>query len=156
MHAAATIDLRAAMTLAADRDMVARQYACDFADLFDIGLAAWRDGLDAKPELSDQAAPLAMQRVFLEFLARFPDSHIARKHGAAVAQAVSHDAQLRLRGQRADAAAQAELAAWDARLKADGINPGTSADLAVATAFIADMVCSPFIHAHSGPGWRYA
>jgi triphosphoribosyl-dephospho-CoA synthase len=98
-----------------------------------------------------------MQRVFLEFLARFPDSHIARKHGASAAQAISHDAQVQLRRVRADAvAAQADLAAWDARLKADGMNPGTSADLAVATAFLADMVCSPFIHAHSGSGWRYA
>jgi triphosphoribosyl-dephospho-CoA synthase len=29
-----------------------------------------------------------------------------------------------------------DIAAWDAELKARGINPGTSADLAVATAFV--------------------
>jgi hypothetical protein len=31
---------------------------------------------------------------------------------------------------------------WDARLKAAGINPGTSADMAVATAFVAEMFFS--------------
>ena len=32
------------------------------------------------------------------------------------------------------------LGAWDAELKAQGINPGTSADLTVATLFVAGLV----------------
>jgi triphosphoribosyl-dephospho-CoA synthase len=39
----------------------------------------------------------------------------------------------------------AGLAAWDESLKAQGINPGTSADLTVATLFLAGLL---------GPGWH--
>ncbi len=175
VHEAAAIDLRAAMVLAADRDLVARQYANDCSDLFDIGLPAWEQeyalqrgnplqpasgrGMEgeALPEGQERAAQLAMQRVYLEFLARFPDSHIVRKHGATAARAVSRQARARLRGRLPDAAAaQPDLAEWDAQLKAKGINPGTSADLAVACAFLAEIVRSPFILAHSKPGWRYS
>ena len=84
-----------------------------------------------------------MLDVFLAFLSGWPDSHIVRKHGMALAQSVT----LAAREQRAQwrqtplqtrrAAATAQLDAWDAELKAHGINPGTSADLAVATLFVA-------------------
>ncbi len=141
VHTAATIDLRAAMSLAADRDMVAQQYANGFADLFQTGIAAWREECLSHPAIDDNAAALAMQRVYLEFLARFPDSHIARKHGLAVAQAVTEEARSRLRRRRGDpGGAQADLAVWDAELKSAGINPGTSADLAVATAYLVEIV----------------
>jgi len=79
VHAAPRVGLREAMTLAADRDSIARQYANGFADLFEVGLPAL------------QAAPIdaaAVQRVFLTFLARWPDSHIGRKFNAGVAQRV--------------------------------------------------------------------
>ena len=141
VHAAAAIDLRAAMSLAASGDMVAQQYANDFADLFETGLVAWRDECASRRVVEGQTGSLAMQRVYLEFLAGFPDSHIARKHGLAVAQAISREAQRRLRRWRGDAAAaQPDLAIWDAELKSTGINPGTSADLAVATAYLAEIV----------------
>lgn len=190
VHEAAAIDLKAAMVLAADRDLVARQYANDCTDLFEVGLPAWQeehesqgnsalqrnglpdgllpDGLmpegvspesggEVEVNRGERAARCAMQRVYLEFLARFPDSHILRKHGLTVARAVSRQARRRLRQRVADAAeAQADLARWDAQLKSEGINPGTSADLAVACAFLAEIVRSPFILAHSDPGWRYA
>lgn len=141
VQASATIDLRAAMSLAAGRDMIARQYAGDFEDLFEVGMTAWREACNPRQAMDGRPASLAMQRVFLEFLARFPDSHIARKHGTAVAEAVSRQAQSRLLRWRSDASAvQADLADWDAQLKSAGVNPGTSADLAVATAFLAGIV----------------
>jgi triphosphoribosyl-dephospho-CoA synthase len=64
-----------------------------------------------------------------------------RKQGAAMAQSVTrdaaaHDARWRAGGRLA---ADPALDAWDAELKARGINPGTSADLAVATLFVALM-----------------
>jgi triphosphoribosyl-dephospho-CoA synthase len=76
--------------------------------------------------------------VFLGFLAAFPDSHIARKHGAAKAAEVQREAtkfQSGLRAAEQPADILPTLLAWDAALKADGINPGTSADLTVATLF---------------------
>jgi triphosphoribosyl-dephospho-CoA synthase len=75
---------------------------------------------------------------YLAFLAAFPDSHVQRKHGPAVAAVVQRDAE-RAGGELAACADPLVLLpgllGWDATLKAAGINPGTSADLTVATAF---------------------
>ncbi|MCP3023938.1 triphosphoribosyl-dephospho-CoA synthase [Cupriavidus basilensis] len=132
-----TVNLRVAMHLAAMRDTVARQYANGYADLFTLGLPMLRKhlaGHGAWPERLHRA----VVAVHLAFLARFPDSHIARKHGLAVARRVSDRARLfhgRIEaGQSIDAEAFVQ---WDRELKATGLNPGTSADLTVASAMIA-------------------
>ncbi|BAN24818.1 triphosphoribosyl-dephospho-CoA synthase [Caballeronia insecticola] len=132
VHAPPTVTLRAAMTLAAERDSIARQYANGFADIFGAGL-------DAANALTPATDHRAMLDVFLTFLSAWPDSHIVRKQGAAVAQSVTRDAALHRADWRAAGrnVQSAELDAWDAGLKARGINPGTSADLAVATLFVA-------------------
>lgn len=130
-----TVGLQEAMRLAADRDRIARQYATGHADLFDTGLAALARQT-APPRPVDAAA---VQALFLAFLGRWPDSHIVRKFGVAVAQAVTDEAAPWL--QRAEngepVGDDPSFAAWDEDLKARGLNPGTSADLTVATLFIA-------------------
>lgn len=130
-----TVGLLEAMRLAADRDRIARQYATGHADLFDTGLAALVR--QAEPPRSVDAA--AVQALFLAFLGRWPDSHIVRKFGVTVAQAVTDEAAPWL--QRAESGEPVgddpAFAAWDEDLKARGFNPGTSADLTVATLFIA-------------------
>jgi len=132
-----TLGLREAMALAADRDRIAWQYAHGFGDVFDPGLHAFAQ---ARREGGAAAgAPVAaMQRVFLEFLAAWPDSHIARKHGAAVAHSVMAEARpWRERARAGDVLDDDPgFAAWDESLKHRGLNPGTSADLCVATAWI--------------------
>jgi triphosphoribosyl-dephospho-CoA synthase len=84
----------------------------------------------------------AVQRVYLAFLAGWPDSHIVRKHGAALAHSVMRSAQgwqaRALAGEPVDA--DPDFAAWDRELKAAGLNPGTSADLTVAALFVAGLV----------------
>ncbi len=145
VHDAPSIDLRAAMALAAERDVIARQYRDGYADLFERALPALGPGFalgDPKASPSpDKATVAAVQRLYLELLSGFPDSHIVRKHGEAVAQTVMASAQ----AWRARAAGGAALdaapgfAAWDESLKQQGINPGTSADLTVATLAIAGL-----------------
>lgn len=130
---APTVGLREAMALAAQRDSIARQYACGFDDLFAVGLRAFRAGADAED---------GMLRAWLACLARWPDSHIVRKQGAVVAQTVLEQAMafeqwLKVEGPAALAQA---LAAWDESLKSQGLNPGTSADLAVASALLGSLV----------------
>ncbi|MFS8038730.1 triphosphoribosyl-dephospho-CoA synthase [Xanthobacter sp. AM11] len=127
---AATISLSQAMALAAGRDMIARQYANAFAEVFTVGV----------PELA--GAPCAPDRVeaaYLAFLSTFPDSHIARKFGPPTAEAVraEADAVRRSLAGLEPAARRAALSAFDASLKARGLNPGTSADLTVASIFAA-------------------
>lgn len=133
VFAPARVTLKQAMAEAAERDRVARQYATAFADVFDLGMALHDAAARRWPD--PKWAALA---VYLGFLSRFPDSHVIRKHGAAVAS------DLRLEASKRDALLWAapdpadrvgELLAWDAALKAGGINPGTSADLTVATLF---------------------
>ncbi|MFG1480685.1 triphosphoribosyl-dephospho-CoA synthase [Xanthobacter sp. V4C-4] len=126
VRAPARIDLRAAMALAADRDRIARQYVTDFADVFEIGVPA----LETRPD-----APHGVENAYLALLAAFPDSHIARKFDDATAEGVRREAdQLRRDiATAAPAARRAALAAFDTRLKARGLNPGTTADLTVAS-----------------------
>jgi triphosphoribosyl-dephospho-CoA synthase len=130
VRAAPTIDLRAAMQLAAARDRIARQFGNDFADVMEIGLPAF-ERFASRPEYG-------MLNAYLAFLASDLDSHIVRKHGGSLAHSVTNDARHMLdvwhtSGTPPDTDA---LAAWDEQLKTAGINPGTSADLAVASVFI--------------------
>jgi triphosphoribosyl-dephospho-CoA synthase len=127
------VTLKEAMAEAADRDRVARQYATGFADVFELGMplhaaatARWTD---------PRFATLA---VYLGFLSRFPDSHILRKYSPGTADEARQAARKfdALLWETADPGGLlAELLAWDADLKARGLNPGTTADLTVATLF---------------------
>jgi triphosphoribosyl-dephospho-CoA synthase len=133
VFAPATVSLLQAMAEAADRDRVARQYTTNFADIFELGLPLFHAARSAQAE-----AKWATLAVFLGFLAAFPDSHIARKLGAEKAAEVQREAtkfQTRFRAAEQPAEMLPALLAWDAALKAEGINPGTSADLTVATLF---------------------
>jgi triphosphoribosyl-dephospho-CoA synthase len=138
------IGLVAAMAEVAAVDRIAAQYVRGHADLFDFGLPAFR---------AHRAAGDAMQACFLHFLASGVDSHIVRKHGINLAQTVTDRAGRLAERSRAAGLAplQAELADWDAELKASGINPGTTADLTVATAFIAGVLDAAPRQACPGP-----
>jgi len=147
VHEEPTVGLREAMSLAASRDRIAQQYASSHADLIDIGRSAWPSGfvLGVHPagEPPDAATKAAVQRVFLGFLSVIPDSHIVRKHGEAVAQTVMTAAHA-WRG-HSSPEDESSFASLDESLKARGINPGTSADLTVATLMIASLL---------GPQWH--
>jgi len=135
------IDLRAAMALAAPRDSIARQYRDGFTDLFALGLAALGEGFSMQSDAVDAADAAAVQRLYLQLLARFADSHIVRNRGESVAHIVMTAAQ----GWATRAAQSpvldkdADFVAWDESLKAARINPGTTADLTVATLLIAGL-----------------
>lgn len=135
---APTVTLREAMVLAAGRDRIATQYRDGGAALFDTGLRALRGGEGAARAVS----PQAVQRVYLAWLASDLDAHIVRKHGPALAQIVLNDAQRwsarAAAGERLDA--DPGFLAWDEALKSAAINPGTSADLTVATLMLAALL----------------
>jgi triphosphoribosyl-dephospho-CoA synthase len=129
----ATVSLLQAMSAAANRDMVARQYATDFADIFDLGLPVFESVSQSKGE-----AKWATLATFLGFLSTFPDSHIARKLGVETANCVQRAARnlaTMLQATEQPNQVLPALLTWDAALKAKAINPGTSADLTVATLF---------------------
>ena len=133
VHSVPQIGLREAMALAAPRDLIARQYANGFADVFE---ALGRDV--ASGFLLAEAGAADVQRVFLGWLSRHPDSHIVRKHGEAVAHTVMTAAHVWFAHPAPGSAPG--FAEWDESLKADGVNPGTSADLTVATLWLAGVL----------------
>lgn len=127
----ADADLVAVMRFAADRDRIARQYATDFADIFDGGLAA----LDwAEARWQDKSWTTVY--IYLSFLARFHDTHVLRKLGASTAEELRRTGgrwRDRLAVSHRPSSLVPELMSFDRELKTRGINPGTSADLTVAT-----------------------
>ena len=130
VRAEPTLPLRAIMALAAERDLVARQYANGFLDVLGFGLPSLQRHL-----LDDRNVEQAIILTHLDILARYPDSLIARKKGLDQAREVSRRAAEVARvPEPARAQALAELDAW---LSAEGLNPGTSADLVTACLFIA-------------------
>jgi triphosphoribosyl-dephospho-CoA synthase len=130
-----TVTLLEAMRLATDRDLIARQYATNYGDVFATGVARLE-----RETVRGTAAEWATSLVFMDFLAGFPDSHIARKFGADVARSVQHEAQqVRSSLPAAPSKAFPPLLAFDRSLKERGINPGTSADLTVASLLAFDL-----------------
>ncbi|MGH7511570.1 MAG: triphosphoribosyl-dephospho-CoA synthase [Gemmatimonadales bacterium] len=129
-----TVTLRDAMTLAADRDSVAREYATDFATTFEIGVPALRAARSAGLGWSEVTV-----EAFLRLLATRPDTLIARKLGAAAAAAVSRRAREveDAGGVRTEAGREA-LEAFDDELRSpnNAYNPGTTADLTCAALFV--------------------
>jgi len=142
VHGEAQVTLREAMTEAAGRDRIAFQYVSDFEDIFGAGF-----GAIAEARARGMQAIWLTVTIYLTFLSEFPDTHICRKFGFEAAEAVRNEAQ----AVRASFLAKGEpahafedLMSFDRNLKERGLNPGTSADLTVATLF-ADRLSSILI-----------
>lgn len=123
-----------AMRLAADRDLIARQYANGFADVFDFGAPAFTDAYAKFGSV--EAAIIDSQ---LRWLARYADSHIARKNGPEIAADVQRRAAEVLQlGGIATPEGRAAGVALDKHLRTAGnaLNPGTIADLITACLFV--------------------
>ena len=209
----ATAPLLAVMREAEDRDRIARQYACCYEDIFEIGIpalarsrrrwsaevaspqapmvGAWPSRRDDRVRCGGAAFPgcagvspatsrrpevvhagetpvhprtggapvhpggrrspavlarqMAVVALYLEFLARFKDSHIQRKLGDGTAETIRQEARTlaeTLDPSRSLAENIEELAEFDRRLKCRHINPGTSADLTVATLLAGNLLHS--------------
>ncbi len=146
---ASDYDLVAAMSLAQDRDLVARQYTNGFAEVFDCGVPWLVEGRSRFRNLTD-----AIVFSHVSFMANFPDSLIARKCGeqtAAHSQMLAAKALAEINfeatrrekdpGKMPHALERfwqciGELDFW---LRSDGHrrNPGTSADLVAASLYVA-------------------
>lgn len=134
----AAITLHEAMRLSADRDLIARQYANGFSEVFGIGSTALQNGMTRFGDLR-----WAASLTYLTLLSRFPDTHIWRKYGEAAALGVRDEAAPFAEALKAADDPQScveTLMVFDASLKARGLNPGAIADLTVATLFAAELV----------------
>ena len=128
-----TVTLVDAMRLAAGRDLIARQYAEGYIDIFDVAVPALREALDA-----GHASETAILFAHLTLMARRPDTLIARKRGPGVAAESSRKAAAVLAAGWPGAGGEL-LADFDGWLREDGHsrNPGATADAIAAALFVA-------------------
>lgn len=129
-----TVTLLEAMRLAADRDTIAREYVSGFEITFNTGVPALTRARCDHLSWDD-----AIVETYLMLLSAIPDTHIARRGGAALSADVSRRAKnvLAAGGVRS-ARGRQEIDAFDRALREDGhvANPGTTADLTAAAIFV--------------------
>lgn len=130
-----TLNLLECMKLAADRDMIAAQYAGGFHDVLKTGQNFLLECSQLPLKQPQQISLLAVR-----LLAEFGDSLIARKCGIEMSNVVREKARSLLDiGWPMQHDTGNQYAAFDAFLRADGNrrNPGTTADLVAAILFAA-------------------
>jgi len=131
VHELPQITLLEMMKLAQFRDRIAWNYANQFTDVLWFGVNRYRDAMTRWDNPAWAATAL-----YLGFLSGQPDTHIVRKYGEAVARSVMQEAaEYELKYWQTDnpKLIQKSLLDWDKSLKRRAINPGTSADLVVAS-----------------------
>ncbi|WP_047549822.1 triphosphoribosyl-dephospho-CoA synthase [Methylotenera sp. G11] len=138
VHEKPHVSLLEMMRSAQDRDRISWQYANSFQDIMAFGITRYTDALIKWGNPAWSATAL-----YLSFLAHYPDTHVVRKYGAAFAESLMQEAsvfeQLHLAAENPKLV-QKKLLDWDASLKQRGINPGTSADLTVATLLVSELL----------------
>lgn len=145
VNSTATADLLTVMHASANQDRIALQYTTNFSDVFGFGMDSLLSATSGTPlKLNDSQVDRSLAAVttcvFMDFLAEIPDTHISRKHGATMAEAVRDEACNKrnlLKKIEHEAGKTKLLAEFDETLKFRGINPGTSADLTVAVVYAA-------------------
>ena len=129
-----TMTLLDVMRLAAQRDGIAREYATAFEVTFETAAPALDSARGDGLSWDD-----AIVETYLTVLAAAPDTHVARRSGAAVAAEVSRRARTALAaGGVRSAAGQRAIDEMDHALRdaRNTANPGTSADLTAAAIFV--------------------
>lgn len=127
--------LRECMRLAADRDLIAAQYAGGFREVLGVGREWLREAAGRTPDQRQQVVELA-----LRLLAEFGDSLIARKCGPdASEQSARLAGRVLAAGWPDGNAAMLAMAELDEYLRGDGNrrNPGTTADMTAGILFAA-------------------
>ncbi|MBT7952170.1 MAG: triphosphoribosyl-dephospho-CoA synthase, partial [Gammaproteobacteria bacterium] len=120
-----------AMTEAADRDLIAKQYISNYEDVYKLGLNCLSE-FDKRWNSVEWATVAC----YLTYMASFPDSHIRRKFGDEIARQVQKRAvsvMEQFKNNNNPAKSKSSLLEYDKELKDSNINPGTSADLTAAS-----------------------
>jgi triphosphoribosyl-dephospho-CoA synthase len=131
------------MRLASAKDRIALQYVTDFQDIFDFSVLIY---YNAASKWGDEG--WAALSVYAGLLSQFPDSHIERKYGDQYSEMV-----VSMMSQLSNELTKTErpeylfplLYSMDQELKSRGVNPGTMADMTVATVltvFLEDVIRS--------------
>ena len=119
------------MRLASVKDRIALQYITDYQDIFDFAVLVYYNGLD-RFGIEKWAAVF----VYASLLSQYPDSHIERKYGSKYTEFIS-SRMLLVSNQLSEIVNPEDslllLFSIDKAFKAKALNPGTMADITVAT-----------------------
>ncbi|MGR9013545.1 MAG: triphosphoribosyl-dephospho-CoA synthase [Gammaproteobacteria bacterium] len=131
----ASVTLLEAMKLAGAKDRIALQYITDYNDIFNFSVLRYNVAFNRWGDRN-----WAATAVYADLLSQFPDSHIERKYGDQYTEMVAAKmAKLSEELSKTDNPKQIKplLFCLDQELKLYGINPGTTADMIVATVLTA-------------------
>lgn len=129
-----TVSLLDAMSLAADRDDIAREYVSGFARTFTVGAPSLAKARAAGLDWTD-----AIVECYLALLADSADTLIARKLGPhAASQVQSRAIEVRAAGGMRTNSGRRAVAQFDEELRdaRNSRNPGTTADITAAATFV--------------------
>ena len=125
------IDIYSAMDAAKERDLIALQYANGYREIVNLGIKCLQNYHNRW-----NSVEWSVVACYLMYMASFPDSHIRRKHGIEIAEQV-REKTIPVWKRFADydnpGDARGVLTMFDKELKESEINPGTCADLTVAS-----------------------
>jgi triphosphoribosyl-dephospho-CoA synthase len=130
-----SITLIEAMRLSSHKDRIALQYVSNYQDIFDFAVPIHYNAI-----LKSTHPKWAALSVYAALLSHFPDSHIERKYGKQYSEMVTQRMSIvSSELSKADIPEQILplLNSVDQEFKAKGLNPGTMADMTVATVFTA-------------------
>ena len=131
VRAIPTVTLTESMEIASNKDRIALQYVNGYKDIFEFAILRYNNEFNRWEE--EKWAALS---VYTGLLCQFPDSHIERKFGNQFNELVYK--QMALLDSELSKTSRPEtlenmLASIDREFKTVGINPGTTADMTVAT-----------------------
>ncbi len=134
------LTLYQAMKLAQNRDKIAAEYVNGFSLTFDFAYPVFKKNLKKFSKLDE-----AIIQSYLEILAKYPDTLIARKWGNDFAVKISEKAKKLLKKLKDITdykVREEEIKKFDKylRSKNEKINPGTTADFTAAVIFVAILI----------------
>lgn len=138
VHEKPNVTLFEMMQVAQDRDRIAWQYANAYQDIMGFGITRYADAM-----IKWENPAWAATALYLGFLTRNHDTHVIRKYGETLAEALlqeAYDIEQMYWATDNPKLVQKQLLSWDATLKQRGINPGTGADLTVATILTSHLI----------------
>lgn len=131
VKASASVTLQQAMQLASSKDRIALQYLTDYKDIFDFTVLRYNHGL-----LKWGNHSWAAVAVYADLLSHYPDSHIERKYGDQYTEMVA-SRMIQLSNELSNTDNPDLIVPLlhniDQELKSKRVNPGTTADMTVAT-----------------------
>lgn len=136
------VTLLTMMQYAQDVDRIAWQYANAYSDIFDHGLHFYTDAMDKWGNET-----WATTWLYINYLTTLLDTHVIRKYGHDTATMLQEEA--RVMKAQIESAGHPKLVIkalmdWDGSLKKRGYNPGTSADLTVASVMLVKLSAVKF------------